>query len=96
MRGAVMAPLDLDDDHIATIGLNELPTAMRTALEQDEVLDVTDQGIVVARIVPVPSARPVRTGLAADLATLDDLATHIGASWKSNLSAPEAVSEQRR
>ena len=81
---------------MTTIGLDELPPALRTALEQGEVLEVTDRGIVVARMVPVQPAHPVRPGLAADLAALDALADHIGAAWKSDRRAPEAVSEQRR
>ncbi len=42
---------------MATIGLSELPAALRTVLEQGEALDVTDQGAVVARIVPVAPTR---------------------------------------
>lgn len=81
---------------MASIGLHELPEAMRAVLEHGEALDVTDQGEVVARLVPVAPTRPVRPGLAVDLATLDALAARIGAAWKSNKSAVEAVSEQRR
>ena len=40
-----------------------------------------------------PSARP---GLEADLKVLDELAARIGAAWKREQSAAEAVSEQRR
>ncbi len=81
---------------MATIGLSELPEAMRIVLEHGEALDVTDQGEVVARLVPVAPARPARPGLTSDLAALDALTARIGAAWKSDKSAVEAVSEQRR
>ena len=81
---------------MATIRLSELPEAMRSVLAHGEALDVTDQGEVVARLVPVAPMRPARPGLVADLAALDALATRIGAAWKSDKSAVEAVSEQRR
>ena len=42
---------------MATMGLSELPAALRTVLEQGEAVDVTDQGTIVARLVPVPSAQ---------------------------------------
>jgi len=41
---------------MATIGLNELPEAMRTILAHGEALDVSDHGKVVARLVPVAPA----------------------------------------
>lgn len=38
----------------------------------------------------------VRTGLADDLAALEVLAAKIGAAWKTERSAPDAVSDMRR
>ena len=81
---------------MVTIGLNELPAALRAALEQGEVLDVTDQGTVVARVVPVPPAHPVRPGLAADLDAIDAFAAEVSAAWKDEMTAVDAVQEQRR
>lgn len=81
---------------MATIGLNELPEAMRIVLEHGEALDVTDQGEVVARLVPVAPARAVRSGLAADLAALDALSARISAAWKDDMSAVEAINDVRR
>ncbi len=49
---------------MATIRLNDLPEAMRTVLAHGEALDVSDQGKVVARLVPVA---PVHLELDANL-----------------------------
>ena len=81
---------------MATIGLSELPAALRTVLEQGEALDITDQGVVVARLVPVAPAHPARSGLADDLAALDALSARISAAWKDDMSAVEAINDVRR
>ncbi len=110
---------------MATIGLDELPAATRTVLEQGETLDVTKQGEVVARIVPVapghieldatlyqrarermvdlehvPPERPLteqeRAKLEADLNAIDALAAEVSAAWQDDMSAVDAVKEQRR
>jgi antitoxin (DNA-binding transcriptional repressor) of toxin-antitoxin stability system len=81
---------------MATIGLSELPAALRTVLEQGEALDIMDQGAVVARLVPVAPARPARPGLADDLAALDALSARISAAWKDDMSAVEAINDVRR
>jgi antitoxin (DNA-binding transcriptional repressor) of toxin-antitoxin stability system len=110
---------------MATVRLNELPTDLQMALEQGEALDVTNQGAVVARIVPVgvdpveldqellqlvqervvdldhlPRERPLteeeRVKLEVDLAAFDEVAMQIGAAWRDDMSAADAVKEQRR
>jgi type IV secretory pathway VirD2 relaxase len=50
---------------------------------------------------PIPAllqraGRVARPGLEADLDAIDELAAEIGAAWKDDMSAAEAVSEQRR
>lgn len=110
---------------MATISLDELPQATRAVLEQGESLDVTNQGAIVARIVPVsvdkveldpelfqlvrervvdldhlPPERPLtteeRARLEDELAAIDVLAAEVSAAWKDDMSAAEAVKEQRR
>ncbi len=110
---------------MATIGLNELPETMRKVLAHGETLDITDQGTVVARLIPVapahveldanlyqrlservvdldhlPDERPLtaeeRAQLEIDLAVFDELATQIGAAWQDDMSAVDAIREQRR
>ncbi len=81
---------------MATIGLSELPEATRIVLEHGDALDITDQGEVVARLVPVAPTRAVRPGLAADLAALDALSARISAAWKDDMSAVEAINDVRR
>ena len=81
---------------MATIRLNELPEALRTVVEHGEVLEVTDQGTVVARIVPAAPALSVRPSLAADLDAIDAFAAEVSAAWKDDMTAVDAVQEQRR
>ncbi|HSH79295.1 MAG TPA: hypothetical protein VLA19_12280 [Herpetosiphonaceae bacterium] len=110
---------------MATIGLNELPETMRTVLAHGETLDITDQGAVVARLIPVAPAhvevdanlyqrvservvdldhlsdeRPLtaqeRAQLEIDLTAFDELASRIGAAWQDDMSALDAIREQRR
>ena len=81
---------------MATIGLNELPAALRAVVEHGEVLEVTDQGTVIARMVPVQPIHPVRPGLAADLDAIDAFAAEVSAAWKDEMTAVDAVQEQRR
>jgi hypothetical protein len=50
---------------------------------------------------PIPAllqraGRVAQPGLEADLDAIDELAAEIGAAWKDDMSAAEAVSEQRR
>lgn len=85
---------------MATIGVRELreetSTILRRVQEQGETLDVTDEGRVIARIVPVEPTGTVRPGLLADLDAIDEFAAEVSAAWKDNMSAADAVKEQRR
>jgi len=74
--------------------INEL---LRLIEEEGETIEITDKGKVVAHVVPtnVPQ-KPVDDKLAASLQEIDELAAKIGASWKSNMDAVEAVRDVRR
>ena len=54
----------------------------------------------VVDLAHLPPERPLteqeQARLEADLDALDELATQIGAAWKDDMSAAEAVKEQRR
>lgn len=57
------------------------------------------EALLGAEPIPALLQRPgcaARPGLEADLDALDELAAEIGAAWKDDMSAAEAVSEQRR
>lgn len=43
-----------------------------------------------------PQSRTVRPGLEADLDAIDEFAAEVSAAWKDDMSASDAVSEQRR
>lgn len=60
--------------------------------EQRQLRDEID-ALLPDESSPTPRVRP---GLAADLAALDKLAAEIGAAWKTDRSAVEAVSDMRR
>ena len=85
---------------MSTIGMDELPLATREVLDrvraEGEALEITDGEAVVARLVPVPPAQPVRAGLEADLDAIDELAAEVSAAWQGEMTAVDAVREQRR
>jgi antitoxin (DNA-binding transcriptional repressor) of toxin-antitoxin stability system len=67
--------------------------------EDGEPVDVTDQGRVVARLIPVERLerpRPTREGIEAWLRRLDGTGEEIGTDWLEGVSAVEAVREPRR
>lgn len=76
---------------------HELLTPMRLIEEEGETIEITVKGKVVAHVVP--TNRPQKSiddKLAASLRGIDELAAKIGAKWKSNLNAFEAVRDVRR
>lgn len=84
-----------------TVGIHELRTRLsellRRVREENEAIDVTFYGEVIARIVPVePSAEksPEDDTIWTDI---DHLAAEIGQRWEpESISAAEAVSQGRR
>ena len=84
-----------------SVGVRELKQhttqILRRVREQGETIDVTYQGQVVARLVPVRRSQPDRSEANADVwADLDRLAEEIGARWPSGVSAADAVREAWR
>ena len=69
---------------------------LRRLREEGEPFDITDQGRVVARLVPAERPRPTREEIEAWWAEHDRLAEEIGEDWPEGVSAVEAVREQRR
>ncbi len=85
---------------IAAHDLHERTAEILKRLREDgEPIDITDQGRVVARLVPVEPLerpRPTREELEAWWARMDALAEEISRDWPEGVSAVEAVREQRR
>ena len=83
-----------------TIGIRDLQQQTDQVLcrvrEEGETFEVTDQGEVVARIVPAQEPPEARPSLDEFLARWNRLAQDIGAHWPEGVSAVDAVREQRR
>lgn len=74
--------------------INEL---LRLIEEEGETIEITDKGKVVAHVVPTNAAQQQGDDkLAASLREIDELAAKIGARWKNNMDAVEAVRDVRR
>ena len=74
--------------------INEI---LRLIEEDGETIEITDKGKVVAHVVPTAtSQKPVDNKLTASLQGIDELAARIGARWKNDLDAVEAVRDVRR
>jgi antitoxin (DNA-binding transcriptional repressor) of toxin-antitoxin stability system len=69
---------------------------LRRLREEGEPIDITDQGRLIARLVPAAPPRPSREDIEAWWAEHDRLAEEIGRDWPEGVSAVEAVREQRR
>lgn len=83
-----------------TIGFHELHEqtveVLRRVREDGEVFELTDQGEVVAHLVPAKPLSATSASLEEFLAEWDYLSREIGARWPEDASAVEAVREQRR
>jgi prevent-host-death family protein len=82
------------------IGIRELKQRaseiLRQVREDQESFTVTYRGKVVARLVPVSDPAADLARASAIWTQMDELAREIGVHWPSEVSAAEAVNEQRR
>ena len=70
---------------------------LRLVVEEGETIEITEDGEAIARIVPTyKSRRPVKKSNDAAWADLHRIAKEIGAHWKNDMSAVEAVRDVRR
>ena len=77
--------------------IEHIDEILRMVEEEGETIDVTKRGKVIARVVPASEPeQPLKRDAKAFLAEIDRLATEIGASWKGNMDAVEAVRDVRR
>lgn len=76
----------------------ELEAHMRSAIQdvqEGETIEVTNQGKVVALLVPAPS-HPNEVEIQADLASLEELAAEIGKYAVEPTNVAEVLSDMRR
>lgn len=82
------------------IGIRELKQRaneiLRQVREEQETFTVTYRGKVVARLVPAMDTSTERDRTSAIWTEMDELSREIGAHWPPEVSAAEAVNEQRR
>ena len=64
--------------------------------ENKEIITITYRGRAVAKLVPVEDLEDKRAEAAAVWAEMEELAKEISRRWSPEVSAAEAVSEQRR
>jgi prevent-host-death family protein len=83
-----------------TIGVRNLKQrlseVLRRVRDSGEIVEITNRGETIARLVPVRQPKETDDDLAAIWTTLDQLAAEISAEWPEGVSAVEAVSEGRR
>lgn len=69
---------------------------VRRARDTGEAVEIEDQGVVVARVVPVRPASGSQNDLHTLWADLDEVAAEINTAWPRGLSAQDAVDDVRR
>ncbi len=85
---------------MVSVGVRELREQVSKLLQrvrdEGEIVEITYHGEVVARLVPARPASVQPAEMAAVWTDLDQLAAEIGAHWPENISATEAVRQERR
>ncbi len=83
-----------------TLEIDELTKCINEILrivEEGESIELTKGGEVIARLVPARRPQqPVKRDLRDFWAEMDRLAVEIGAHWKGDMDAVEAVRDVRR
>jgi prevent-host-death family protein len=83
---------------VKTIGIRELKKHLSESLREvqaGEIIEVTNRGQVIARVVPVKPHRHNSEAVRAALADLDSLAAEIATYWPKGVSAADAVNDAR-
>jgi prevent-host-death family protein len=81
-----------------TIGIRELKKHLSEALrdvQAGEIIEVTNRGQIIARVVPVKPQRHSPEAVRAALTDLDSLAAEIALYWPEGVSAADAVNDAR-
>ena len=82
------------------VGIRELKQRaneiLRQVREEQETFTVTYRGKVVAKLVPVVDTSIEQVRTSAIWTLMDELSREVGIHWPPEVSAAEAVNEQRR
>jgi prevent-host-death family protein len=81
-----------------TLGVRELKKNLSEALREvqaGEIIEVTNRGQVIARVVPVRPPKQDPEAIRTALADMDALAAEIAAYWPEGVSAAEALDDVR-
>ena len=79
--------------------LKERISELLRLVEEGETIEVTSSNKVIARLVPPNQSEPTlpqANDTQTFWANIDQLAVQIGAHWKDNMSAVDAVRDVRR
>lgn len=83
-----------------SVGVRELKQhatqILRQVRQRGIEVQITYRGQIVARLLPVRLPKPVLPQRSSVWTDLDELAAEIGARWPAQVSAVEAVREERR
>src|SRR5262245_36854723 len=87
-------------EKMETIGIRELKARLSEVLreveENGKVIDVTNRGEVVVRLVPMRRHRLSEEQVRAVLGDLDAMAAELAAHWPEGVSAQDAIDDIRR
>ena len=82
-----------------TLGIRELRDTMSEVLraveEEGAVIEVTNHGRVVARLVPVPRPQLAPEEIDELIAAIDSVAAELGARWPVGVTARDALDDVR-
>lgn len=82
------------------VGIRELKAHATEIVRQVRVkratIQITYRGKVIAQLIPVREPKPIKKETSSVWTDLDHLAAEIGARWPKNVTAVDAVREQRR
>jgi prevent-host-death family protein len=83
-----------------TIGIRELKAhlseVLREVEENGKIIDVTNRGEVVVRLVPMRRRRPNEQQVNAIISDLDTMANELAAYWPEGMSVEDAIDDVRR
>ena len=92
-----MKKLDVSELREGRELLTRINEILRLVEEDGETIEITDKGKVIAHVVPTSTPQnSADNKLIASLQDIDELAARIGARWKNDLDAVEAVRDVRR
>lgn len=82
-----------------TMGVRELRDSfsevLRAVEEAGEIVEVTNHGRVVARLVPVQGPQLAQSEIAEIIADIDSLAAQLGARWPTGVTVQDALDDVR-